>query len=236
MARRRKTRAEKQLNRKLWLFFGSLGVSLVAAAAFVFLLLRPIPVDSISFSQEEICLRAGESLPLTYSWLPDEATETEVVFKSSNRAVASVQNGVLTAISEGSCYISITAESGAKDTLFVKVEAPLVEQEKAIVGLWRIVGKLRDNKIDYIYNDDSSLTLAEDRQGVLIYGKKEYRFPDWRYKATQNGHDYFEVKDESQQTLDLYLITDRSSGFMNCLRLYLPDGECLLFKLEKEPE
>lgn len=236
MARERKTKAKKLRNRKLWLIFGGIGVVLAAVAVLLFLLLQPIDIDSISFDEEEIRLKAGERLILAHSYLPEDATETELSFKSSNRAVATVQNGILTAVSEGSCYISVTAESGAKDTLHVRVEAPMVKQEEDIVGQWRIFAVQKDGELRHIYNDDSSLSLTAERSGHLVYGKEEISIPDWRFTGSRDGYDYFAVKDEARKTWQMYFCTDSGSAYAGCLMLQLPDGELLLFRLEKEPE
>ena len=224
------------MNRKLWLFFGSLGLSMVAGAMFVFLLLRPIPIDSVSFSVEEISLKAGEACPLSYSYLPEEATKTELSFMSSNRAVATVENGVLTAVSEGSCYISITAESGTKDTLRVEVVAPMLPQEETLVGRWLIFATMNEGKLKHLYNDDSSLTLTEDRSGHLIYGKEEYRFPDWRFTEKREDYYFFDIKDENQQAWKMYFCTNSASSFEKSLLLQLPSGETLLFQMEEAAE
>lgn len=236
MARERKTKAKRLRNRKLWLIFGSIGVVLAGVAVLLFVLLRPIPIDSISFAEEEIRLKAGELLILSHSYLPEDATETALSFKSSNRDVATVQNGILTAVSEGSCYISVTAESGAKDTLHVQVEAPMVKQEEAIVGLWRIFAVQKDGELRHIYNDDSNLSLTAERSGHLIYGKEEYALPDWRFTDSRDGYDCFTATDAAKKTWQMYYCTDSSSSYENCLMLQLPDGELLLFRWEKEPE
>lgn len=230
MAKERKTKAKKLRNRKLWLIFGSIGLVLIAAAVLLFLLLRPIEIETVSFQEEEISLKAGELVPLVYSYLPEDATKTALSFKSSNRSVATVENGVLTAVGEGSCYISITAESGAKDKVRVSVDAPMVEREVAIVGAWGIFAVQREGKLEYVYNDSSILHLTEERSGSLTYGKEEYAFPDWRLAQTSEGYDCFTVRTDSREELSLYFCTDSASAYENCLMLRLSEGELLLFR------
>ena len=236
MARTRKTKAKKMRSRKLWLIFGSIGLVLVGVAVLLWLILRPIHIQSISFDDEEIVLKAGESLTLQHSYIPIDATETALSFKSSNRDVARVENGILTAVKEGSCYISVTAESGAKDTLRVQVEAPLVAQEESLMGLWWLFAVQENGELHYVYNDDSSLSLTEERNGSLLYEKAEYLFPDWRYDRSDGSYDYFTVQDASQQKLKMYFCTDSSNTYEKCLMLELSRGELLLFRQEKEAE
>lgn len=73
-----------------------------------------IEVESITLDKTEIVLTEGDEFTLTATVKPDNATDKAVSWASSNNAVASVQDGKVTAIAEGSA--TITAKAGDKTT------------------------------------------------------------------------------------------------------------------------
>ena len=68
-----------------------------------------IPVQSLSLSSSTMTLSEGESLPLTATVLPVDATNSEVSWSVSPIGIASVQNGKVTAKKAGSCTVTATA-------------------------------------------------------------------------------------------------------------------------------
>ena len=72
-----------------------------------------IAVESISLNAYSLSLTEGQSLTLTATVLPNNATNKTVSWSSSNSSVASVENnGLVRAIAEGSA--TITASAGGK--------------------------------------------------------------------------------------------------------------------------
>lgn len=69
-----------------------------------------IPVESITLDRSEITMTEGESTSLTATVKPDNATDKTVTWSSSNTNVATVNNGVVKAISQGAA--TITARAG----------------------------------------------------------------------------------------------------------------------------
>ena len=71
-----------------------------------------IPVESISVKPTETTLEVGRALTLEVAILPEKATVDLILYKSDNAAVASVsEQGVITAVSEGSAGITVSAGS-----------------------------------------------------------------------------------------------------------------------------
>ncbi len=69
-----------------------------------------IPVESISVKPTETTLEVGRALTLEVAILPEKATVDLILYKSDNAAVASVtEQGVITAVSEGSAGITVSA-------------------------------------------------------------------------------------------------------------------------------
>lgn len=74
---------------------------------------NPVLVTSITISTSSASLKVGESLTLTYEIQPKNATYKSVQWSSANTSVASVSNGIVTAISPGSCIIKARTTDGS---------------------------------------------------------------------------------------------------------------------------
>ena len=74
----------------------------------------PISVESVNLNKSAASLLVGESEILTYNILPANATNKNISWSSSNKDVATVENGVVNAIGVGTAVISVTTEDSAK--------------------------------------------------------------------------------------------------------------------------
>ena len=86
-----------------------------------------VAVNSITLSPTSATLTLGETETLTLipTVLPAEATDKSVTWSSSNEAVATVTDGVVTAVAAGEATITVTTTDGAKTaTCAVTVAAP----------------------------------------------------------------------------------------------------------------
>lgn len=81
-------------------------------------------VNGISLSYETLTMYKGKSATLKATVTPDTALNKEVTWTSSNISVATVNNGVITAISEGTTVITVkTSEGGYTATCALTVIA-----------------------------------------------------------------------------------------------------------------
>lgn len=85
--------------------------------------LKHIPVSSVTLDRTEAELRAGESLLLEATVSPSDATEKEMSWTSSDTGVATVENGLVTALSAGEAVIT-AAVGGCSAPCRVIVTAP----------------------------------------------------------------------------------------------------------------
>jgi uncharacterized protein YjdB len=69
-------------------------------------------VTSVTLNKPSATLKAGETVTLTATVKPDDATDKTVIWSSSDGSVASVSAGVVTAHKLGTA--TITAKSGDK--------------------------------------------------------------------------------------------------------------------------
>ena len=76
-----------------------------------------VNVTDITLSQTEAAVTiGGETLTLTATVAPDDATDKTVTWTSSDPTVATVANGVVTAVAAGTATITATATNGTDDT------------------------------------------------------------------------------------------------------------------------
>ncbi len=85
------------------------------------------PAASVALSKTELSLTAGGSATLTATIAPANALNSTVVWTSSDASVATVKNGVVTALKPGSATITAAASDNAsvKTACAVKVVPPL---------------------------------------------------------------------------------------------------------------
>lgn len=75
--------------------------------------MKEIPVTDVSLDYEEATLSEGDTLQLTATISPADATNQNVSWESSDTFVATVSDsGLITAVSEGTATITVTTEDG----------------------------------------------------------------------------------------------------------------------------
>ena len=86
------------------------------------------PVTSVTLDQTSASLKVGETVSLTATVKPDDATDKSVTWSSSNTSVATVSSsGIVTAIKAGSATITVKTNDGGKTaTCSVTVKAATV--------------------------------------------------------------------------------------------------------------
>ena len=84
-----------------------------------------VPVSSVTLNKNVLSLVEGASETLTATVQPTDATNKGVTWSSNNTAVATVENGKVTAVKEGVATITVTTTDGGKTaTCAVTVNKP----------------------------------------------------------------------------------------------------------------
>lgn len=84
---------------------------------------QTVAVTSVTVSPATLSLTEGESGTLTATIAPENATDKTVTWSSSDNAVATVENGEVTAVGHGTAVITATA-GGVSGSCTVTVNAP----------------------------------------------------------------------------------------------------------------
>ena len=84
-----------------------------------------VPVTGVTLDRSTVTLVEGEAVPLTATVSPADATDKNVTWTSSAPSVATVENGVVTAIAAGNATITATAGNYSA-VCEVSVERPFV--------------------------------------------------------------------------------------------------------------
>lgn len=100
----------------------------------------PVAANGVTLTPDKTTLNVGEKQTLTATVLPAYATNKNVTWVSSDTSVATVENGVVTAVGKGTATITVTTEDGGYTaTCEVTVKLPvsavtLNETSTALVG------------------------------------------------------------------------------------------------------
>ena len=73
-----------------------------------------VPVTGVSLNTSKLTLTEGDSETLTATVAPANATDKTVTWTTNNSSVATVSNGKVTAVAEGSAIITVTTNDGKK--------------------------------------------------------------------------------------------------------------------------
>ena len=134
------------------------------------------PLTKVSLSPESSSLVVGESVTLSVTREPADAEEVNLVWSSSDEAVATVsQDGVVTAVGAGDATISVadpTQPSVVSASAMVHVEAPAPTPK---AGVWKWDGR----GWWYRYEDGSYPADA-----TLVIDGVTYRFDESGYMRT----------------------------------------------------
>lgn len=99
-----------------------------------------VSVTSVSLDQSALTLTESGTAQLTATVRPNNATNQNVTWSSSNQSVATVENGKVTAVGAGSATITVTTEDGGKSATctvtVVHVHDPVSAWSRDADGHW----------------------------------------------------------------------------------------------------
>ena len=92
--------------------YGENLVTFTVVPATVTVKAKPVPVTGIALDGETASIGTGETLTLTPIFSPETATNKNVTWSSSDKTIATVENGIVTPFKKGTTTITVTTEDG----------------------------------------------------------------------------------------------------------------------------
>ena len=126
---------------------------------------KPVPVTGIELDKTAITLEIDETQTLTATLTPDNATDKTVTWTVAPAGVVSVENGVITALKDGTATVTATA-NGKSANCTVTVNAPLTNAD--------VMKYLNDmNFIKRIVEGEGGEYVASNVKDVIWYVTKD---------------------------------------------------------------
>ena len=190
-----------------------------------------VPVTGVTLSQPAVTLDIDQSITLTATVAPENATNKAVTWASDKTDVATVDaNGKVTAVAAGTANITVTTQDGGKTATCVVTVNPATEPEDPTV-----VREWVDSALDYNYIVDNYGT--SDTTEVITVGKftfdakidfvKEHSsFKGLGGVLNTGGSRGFEFNlSGSENKISFYALSASSSATTNKATLYNKVGE-----------
>ena len=131
--------------------------------------LAPVAVTDVTLNKSATTLLVGWTETLTATVAPEDATNKAVVWTSSDESVATVENGVVTAVAKGTADITVTtADGNHQATCKVKVNPAAINPEGADLGGKYVrvtdASTLKDGDKVVIVNEGDSKAMGGNRE------------------------------------------------------------------------
>ena len=129
----------------------------------------------IELSTSDVLVYVGEKYTITYNVLPPETKYKSVSWYSINPNIATVNNGEIVGVSEGSTIVKVTTENKLVNKIIqVKVKNKIIEVEEIKVNENSITMDVGDTKkIDYevlpIDATDKNISMTSSDTSVLSF-------------------------------------------------------------------
>jgi uncharacterized repeat protein (TIGR02543 family) len=141
-----------------------------------------VPVNEVSINKESTNIVVGDEETLVAEITPDNATNQDVIWSSSDQTVASVSSdGIVTGVSEGTVTITVTTADGGK-------MATCTVTVKSVYTVTYNINAADSGSapVDQTAVSGSSITLP----GGSGFSKDGYTFSGWNTKADSTGTNY----------------------------------------------
>ncbi len=132
---------------------------------------KTVEVESVTLDKTAVTLDVGASTRLTATVAPSDATNKTVTWSSSDASVATVSDGTVTAVAEGTTTVTATA-GGKSATCTVTVNVPVVYTVTADEWTAAIAG-LADAQNFTLLQGGAYIRMADGSRAVYYYPTKQ---------------------------------------------------------------
>ncbi len=99
----------------------------------------PVSVSGITLSETSVNMQIGDTHQLTATVLPADASNKNYTWKTDDATIATVENGLITAVNYGTTTITVTTEDGGKiATCEVTVQDPVIHVESITLSATKL--------------------------------------------------------------------------------------------------
>ena len=164
----------------------------------------PTPVTSVTLDQTAASLKIGETVTLTATVNPDDATDKTVTWSTSDESIATVVNGVVTAMNVGTA--TITAKAGDITATCVVTVTP-IEVISLTLDKTSVSMKVGESTTLKATVNPSNATLewtSSDQSIVTVYNGV--------ITAIKSGNATVTVKSGNKTAQCLVQVSDSSTG------------------------
>ena len=187
-----------------------------------------INVDSISLNKSKLTLSVGDSQTLSIAINPANATNKEVIWSSTNKSIAEVKNGVITAKKAGDATITVQTSDGLK-----KATCLVIVKSKSLYDSSVTQKYVFKESNKYAYkkeaNNETYITVKTDISNVLkkigkqgpdqcrVYSKKyvTYIFEKVDVSHTSSSR----LRTKNKQTMLSMMATELLKGRPSVIRV-----------------
>ena len=162
-------------------------------------------VTGVSLNKDSLTLDVGASDTLTATITPDKATNKNVTWSSDRSDVATVDNGVVTAVGTGSATITVTTEDGGKTaTCSVTVNAPATTITT------------QPSNVTVTEGENATFSVAATGSGTLTY--------QWQ-QSTDNGSTWTDISGATSSSYTTQAATTDMNGYQYRCKVTGTGGE-----------
>ena len=174
---------------------------------------KPVSVEGIYTDIGAAELELGETITVNATILPEDATNTNVVWTTSNSSVATVNNGVITAVGAGTATITVTTvDGGYQARVFIEVTSDVGMVSGRVYNA--STNALLSNVQVSIYKNGVLIaTTQSNSSGVysfsdLVYGDYELVYEKDGFISAEYSYTVWSPED---QLSNIYLTYDSTS-------------------------
>lgn len=130
-----------------------------------------VPVTGVTVSNKNVTVKANNSVLITATVEPSDATNKYCVWSSDNPSIATVDNGRIRGMSEGNCTVTVTTNDGGfTDTCSVTVETEETTNQDLTSSVGFETGWIANNGTFNSSATGSRTTGYLDIEGATIIG------------------------------------------------------------------
>ena len=142
-----------------------------------------IPATGVTLDKTELSLTEGESATLTATVEPENATDKAIVWTSSDNAVATVENGVVTAVKAGTAIITAACGSAKAECTVTVTAAPAgpisVKVGAAAYPVKPVDGQAGKYHVAVPYGSDVTVTIDADASAFFMIKDAKDNYTDF---------------------------------------------------------